>query len=169
MFPRSTIETAQKVIQEYTKQRRMIVTAESCTGGLISSALTHIPGASTVIERSFVTYSNASKIEVLGVDPEKIEQFGAVSAEIAEAMAMGALEFSRAHVAISVTGIAGPSGGTIDKPVGLVYLGFATREGALFHFRAQFAGDRADVRYKTTEEALHLLLTLSERRAERRA
>jgi nicotinamide-nucleotide amidase len=168
MFARSTIELAERVIHEYEQQRRMIVTAESCTGGLLEGALTEIPGASHVIERGFTTYSDAAKIEVLGVQPEKIERFGAVSAEVAEAMAAGALEFSRAHVAVSISGIAGPTGGTPDKPVGLVYLGFATREGALFHFRTQIAGDRAEVREQTVEEALRLLLTLSERRAANR-
>ncbi len=109
---------------------RRCVTAESCTGGLIAALLTSIPGSSDVVERGFVTYSNEAKIELLGVPADIIAQYGAVSAACAEAMAKGALAHSRADLAVSVTGVAGPGGGSAQKPVGLVYLGVATRDGA---------------------------------------
>jgi nicotinamide-nucleotide amidase len=150
-------DLAQKIIVGYAAAKKKIVTAESCTGGLIAAALTEISGASAVVERGFIAYSNNAKVEVLGVPPELLEIRGAVSAETAEAMATGALEFSRADVAVSVTGIAGPDGGTLAKPVGLVFLALATRDGVLFHVKCQFAGDRGDVRLQATREGLHLL------------
>jgi nicotinamide-nucleotide amidase len=110
-----------------------------------------------VFERGFVSYSNDSKLEVLGVMPNFLESHGAVSSEVAEAMALGALEFSRADVAISVTGIAGPDGGTLNKPVGLVFIGLATRSGANFHSRCQLSGHRDAVRLSAIREALELL------------
>ena len=146
MFPAAIHDLARNVIDNYGAQGRKIVTAESCTGGLIGGALTQISGSSAVVERGFITYSNNAKTEVLGVMPETLEKYGAVSGEVAEAMAKGALEFSLADTAISVTGIAGPTGGTSAKPVGLVYIGLATRDGVLFHVMNQFSGDRDDVR-----------------------
>ncbi|HUY67986.1 MAG TPA: CinA family protein [Alphaproteobacteria bacterium] len=159
MLPADIHDLARKVIESYAEQKRRIVTAESCTGGLIAGALTDIPGASDVLERGFVSYSNAAKIEVLGVMPDVLESYGAVSAQIAEAMAKGALEFSHADVAVSVTGIAGPGGGSSDKPVGLVYLGLADRKGAVFHYKCQFKGERDEVRMAAVREALKLLLS----------
>src|ERR1700676_4055743 len=129
LLPPDLYDLARKVIDAYASAKRKIVTAESCSGGLIAAALTEIPGASAVVERGFVAYSNNAKVEVLGVPPELLEIRGAVSAETAEAMATGALEFSRADVAVSVTGIAGPDGGTLARPVGLVFLALATRDG----------------------------------------
>ena len=157
MFPPDLHDLAQKIISSYTAEKKKIVTAESCTGGLVAAALTEISGSSAVLERGFVGYSNDAKTEVLGVMPELLEQYGAVSAEVAEAMATGALEFSLADVAVSVTGIAGPSGGTLAKPVGLVFFGFATRAGALFNSKCQFKGDRSDIRMQAVREALQLL------------
>jgi len=159
LLPPDLHTLAQKIIDSYAHEKRSIVTAESCTGGLIAAALTEISGASAVIERGFVSYSNDAKIEVLGVPPDVLERHGAVSREVAEAMAAGALEFSRADVALSVTGIAGPTGGSAEKPVGLVYFGFATRAGVLFHVRCQFKGDRADIRRQAVQEGLSLLAT----------
>ena len=152
-------DLAQKVVTAYAAQNQKIVTAESCTGGLIAAALTSISGASSVLERGFVTYSNDAKLEILGVMPDILAQFGAVSAESAAAMAQGALEFSHADVAIATTGIAGPTGDTSGKPIGLVYLGLATRDGIALHYRCQFNGDRDDIRDQTTREALTLLLS----------
>lgn len=135
-----------------------LTTAESCTGGLIAALATAIPGASDVFERGFVTYTNCAKIGQLGVDLELLNRHGAVSAETAEAMADGALRASAADVAISVTGIAGPDGGTAEKPVGLVYLGLAVR-GAPTRTRELRLGNpgRSVVREKTVKEALSLL------------
>lgn len=157
MFPSEIHGLAQAVVEAYARRRQRIVTAESCTGGLAAAALTQIPGSSEVFERGFVTYSNAAKTEVLGVLPEILESHGAVSSQTAEAMAQGALEFSLADVAVSVTGIAGPSGATAGKPVGLVYFGLATRSGVLFHERCEFHGDRDAVRAQAVMEALRLL------------
>lgn len=156
-FPPDLHDLAQKIIGAYAAEKKKIVTAESCTGGLIAAALTEISGSSGVIERGFVAYSNDAKVEVLGVLPDFLESNGAVSAEVAEAMAMGALEFSLADVAVSVTGIAGPTGGTPSKPVGLVYLGLATRSGVIFHVKCQFKGDRGDIRMQAVREGLTLL------------
>src|SRR5277367_6169236 len=99
----------------------MLATAESCTGGMVAAALTDIAGSSDVVERGFVTYSNAAKAELLGIDPAVIETHGAVSREVAEAMARGALAQSATDVAVAITGVAGPDGGSVDKPVGLVW------------------------------------------------
>jgi nicotinamide-nucleotide amidase len=162
MFPRDLNALAQKVISVYTAQKLKLVTAESCTGGLIAGALTDISGSSAVVERGFVTYSNDAKMEVLGVDSLALEQFGAVSSEVAAQMARGALEFSHADVAVSVTGIAGPDGGSAEKPVGLVYFGLATRGGTVMHYKCNFAGDRENVRIQAVSEALKLLLMIVE-------
>jgi nicotinamide-nucleotide amidase len=123
-----------------------IATAESCTGGLIAAALTAVAGSSDVVERGFVTYSNAAKAEQLGVPMDLIMRHGAVSDAVAIAMAEGALAHSRADIAVSVTGIAGPGGATTAKPVGLVHLGCARRGGAVLHEQRTFAGDRTAVR-----------------------
>ena len=135
----------------------MLVSAESCTGGMIAAAMTERAGSSSVFERGFVTYSNDSKMELLGVPAATIDKFGAVSAETAEAMALGALKFSRAHIAVSVTGIAGPSGGTDEKPVGLVYIGWGARNNIQVK-EHHFKGDRTAVRQQTAEAALKHLV-----------
>lgn len=153
---------AEKTISIYTAKKLKIVTAESCTGGLIAGALTGIPGSSQVVERGFVTYSNDAKTEVLGVMPEILGQFGAVSERTAEEMAKGALEFSQADIAVSATGIAGPDGGSDNKPVGLVYFGLATRKNFLMHYKCIFGGNREDVRRQAVAEALKLLLSIAD-------
>ena len=107
-----------------------IVAAESCTGGLLAAAITHRPGSSQIFERGFVTYSNEAKMECLGVSAETLEKYGAVSDQTAEEMALGALKHSKADLAISITGIAGPDGGSHNKPVGLVYFGYALKGGS---------------------------------------
>jgi len=159
-MPQECERLAAQVIASYTREGKKIVTAESCTGGLIAAALTSVPGASAVLERGFVSYSNDSKIDLLGVLPETLRRFGAVSEQTAEAMAEGALAYSHADVALSVTGIAGPDGGTPDKPVGLVYFGLATRDGALFHYRNIFTGNREEIRAQSVAEGLELLRAL---------
>ena len=135
----------------------MVATAESCTGGLIASALTHVAGASDVVDRGFVTYSNQAKTEMLGVDPALIERDGAVSEAVARSMAAGSLERCRASIAVAVTGIAGPGGGSADKPVGLVWFGLARIGRPTAAERHVFAGDRAAVRAATVACALRLL------------
>lgn len=138
----------------------MMCTAESCTGGLIAGACTDLSGSSAWFERGFVTYSNEAKHELLGVDRALIERCGAVSEEVARAMAAGALARSRAQLAVAVTGVAGPTGGTAAKPVGLVWFAWAGSDGV----RAEamnFAGDRAAVRASTVRHALHGLLEMS--------
>jgi nicotinamide-nucleotide amidase len=135
-----------------------IAAAESCTGGLITALLTEIPGSSDVVERGFVTYSNEAKIEMLGVPETLIAEHGAVSAEVARAMAEGALAHSRADLAVSVTGIAGPGGATVTKPVGLVHLALARRGGATLALERRYGErDRAAIRAEAAADALHLL------------
>ena len=139
------------------KRGWMMATAESCTGGLIAGACTDLSGSSNWFERGFVTYSNAAKSEMLGVDPDLIEAHGAVSEAVARAMALGALRHSRAQVSVAVTGVAGPTGGSADKPVGTVWFGWATPAGVFTEHR-RFDGDRAAVRQATVVHALAGLL-----------
>jgi nicotinamide-nucleotide amidase len=137
----------------------MLVTAESCTGGMIAAACTDLAGSSAWFERGFVTYSNAAKTELLGVDAALIAKHGAVSEPVARAMVLGALARSHAQVAIAVTGVAGPSGGSADKPVGTVWLGWATPNQVVTEHR-HFEGDRAAVRVATLRHALNRLVDL---------
>lgn len=140
------------------KNQWQMATAESCTGGLIASLCTELPGSSNWLERGYVTYSNAAKSDMLGVSPALIAQHGAVSEEVARAMAAGALARARVQVALSVTGIAGPGGGSAAKPVGTVWFAWATPSG--LHSEVQhFPGDRSAVRHAA---ALHSLLRLAE-------
>jgi nicotinamide-nucleotide amidase len=149
---------AEAVLAHYRAAGAKLATAESCTGGAIAAALTDIAGSSDVFERGFVVYSNEAKCELLGVPAALIAQHGAVSAEVAAAMAEGALARSRADAAVSVTGIAGPGGGTATKPVGLVFIGCARRGGAAAIERQVFGGGRRAVREATVKRALELLL-----------
>jgi nicotinamide-nucleotide amidase len=157
MFPEDILEQARGVLARFDAAGLMLATAESCTGGLIAGALTEIAGSSSVLERGFVTYSNEAKTELLSVPSELIGRLGAVSAEVAEAMAVGAVGHSRADVAVAVTGIAGPGGETPGKPVGLVYFGIARRGGVVRHERHVFPGDRSAVRLAAVRAALALL------------
>lgn len=145
------------------KQRGlMLATAESCTGGMIAKTLTDRAGSSAIFERGFITYSNESKNELLAVSHDLLDTYGAVSAEVAEAMAAGALEHSNADIAVSCTGIAGPDGGTPDKPVGLVFIGIASQMHGVKSHRHQFGGDRDAVRTQTVDAALrHVLKELA--------
>ncbi|KAI93953.1 damage-inducible protein CinA [Rhodomicrobium udaipurense JA643] len=144
-----------------------IATAESCTGGLVAAALTAVPGSSSAFDRGFVTYSNEAKADMLGVDPALIAAHGAVSKEVALAMAKGALAHSHAGIAVSITGIAGPDGGSAEKPVGLVHFAAARTTGngvSLLHREERF-GDigRAEVRARSVETALVLLIEATSR------
>ena len=141
------------------KKGWFMATAESCTGGLIAAACTDLAGSSNWFERGFVTYSNAAKTELLDVDPELIERHGAVSEEVARAMAQGAVAHSHAQAAVAVTGVAGPGGGSADKPVGTVWFGWATPRGTVTEMK-RFDGDRASVRQASVAHALARLLEL---------
>lgn len=134
-----------------------IATAESCTGGLIAGALTSISGSSEVVYGGFVTYANEAKIGMIGVPYGLLKQFGAVSKQVAEAMADGALGTAGTHIAVAVTGVAGPDGGTAEKPVGLVHFAVASEAGTT-HLKKQFPGDRDAVRHATVVQALKLVL-----------
>ena len=158
MFPADLIEDASRLVADLRARGLRLATAESCTGGLIVGALTEIPGASDVVERGFVTYSNAAKIGMLGLDLELITRHGAVSAEVACAMAAGALRSAAADVAVAVTGVAGPGGGTLAKPVGLVHFALA-RSGTEPRHRERRFGDigRGPVRLAAVREAFALI------------
>lgn len=137
----------------------MAATAESCTGGMVAAALTAIAGSSDVVERGFVTYSNEAKTQMLGVPPALIQLHGAVSLQVAEAMAKGAIAHSRASVAVSITGVAGPGGGSDTKPVGLVHLASATRDGQMSSLERRYSDiGRSGVRRAATIDALTLIL-----------
>jgi nicotinamide-nucleotide amidase len=142
------------LLQRYRELGWKIATAESCTGGLVAATLTSIGGSSDVFDRGWVTYSNEAKREQLGVPSMMLEAHGAVSGEVAEAMAKGTLHRSMADIAVSVTGIAGPGGGSPEKPVGLVFIGLARKDGWSQVERCQFPGDRDSVRARTVERAL---------------
>jgi nicotinamide-nucleotide amidase len=146
-----------ELLERYRRAGRKIVTAESCTGGMVAAALTDIAGSSDVVERGLVTYSNEAKIDMLGVPAALLAKHGAVSLQVARAMAEGALARSHADVAVSITGIAGPGGATAGKPVGLVYFGLAAKGAETRVERHQFPGDRATVRRASVETALDLL------------
>ncbi len=148
---------AERLVAAYAAAGRTLATAESCTGGLVAALLTAVPGSSAAVERGYVTYSNAAKAEAIGVDPRLIEAHGAVSEPVAKAMAEGARTASRADVAVAITGIAGPGGGSADKPVGLVHLAVAS-PGGTHHLERRY-GDlgRAGIRRAAVADALGLL------------
>lgn len=158
MFPPDLRRRAEALIQASKARDLRIATAESCTGGLIAALLTEVPGSSAVVERGWVTYSNEAKTEMLGVPADLIAAWGAVSAEVARAMAEGALAGSAADVAIAVTGIAGPGGATATKPVGLVHFGLG-RRGRSPRWLERRYGDpgRSAVRLRAVDDALTLL------------
>ena len=161
MFDRETAALATAALDACRRRGWRIATAESCTGGLVAAALTAIAGASEVFERGFVTYSNRSKRELLGLPEATLTTHGAVSAETALALAQGTVVRAGADLAVSVTGIAGPGGGTVDKPVGLIYLGVATRAAGRSE-RHVFSGDRNAVRYAAMVRALAMLRETAE-------
>lgn len=153
-----TIKKAEKLLALCRKNTLRLAVAESCTGGLLSATLTEIPGASSVLDRGFVTYSNESKIDLLDVSPAILQSYGAVSKVTAQAMAEGALKHSQAHLVVAVTGIAGPGGGTKEKPVGLVYLAASSRKGDSYCERHIFKGSRQSIRQDALNCALDMLL-----------
>jgi nicotinamide-nucleotide amidase len=155
------IAQAVELLEACRLRGETIVTAESCTGGLVAATLTAIPGSSDVFERGFVTYANTAKSEMLGVPYWLIERHGAVSEDVARAMAGGALTHSQASLAVAVTGVAGPDGGTPEKPVGLVHFAAARRNAPVIHEMVLF-GDlgRAEIRKRSVERALLLLGSL---------
>jgi len=149
---------AEAVLGACRARRLTLATAESCTGGMVAAALTDIAGSSDVVERGYVSYSNEAKSDLLAVPPALIAQHGAVSGEVAAAMVAGALSRSPVDLAVAVTGIAGPGGGTPTKPVGLVWFACGRRGAAIAAERQVFSGDRAAVRLAATRRALELLL-----------
>jgi nicotinamide-nucleotide amidase len=158
MFSADLIARATALVARYREAALMVATAESCTGGLVAGLLTEIPGSSDMLERGFVVYSNAAKQELLGVPAETLVSHGAVSAETVVAMAEGALRASRAEVAVSVTGIAGPDGGSAEKPVGLVHFACARRGKPTVAREERFGAiGRQEVRLASVRVALELL------------
>lgn len=151
---------AEAVGNRLLARQALLVTAESCTGGWIAQVVTSVPGSSAWFDRGFVTYSNQAKQEMLGVATEILAAHGAVSAPVVAEMAAGALSRSQAWVAVAVSGIAGPDGGSEDKPVGTVYLAWARRDQAPMIQRLQFAGDREEIRRQTVRVALERLIEL---------
>lgn len=159
MFDADSLALATHLLESFRRRNAMIVTAESCTGGLIAGLLTEIAGSSDVVERGFVTYTNVAKQELLDVPESLLRLRGAVSAEVATAMADGALGNARAEISVAVTGVAGPGGGTMEKPVGLVYIASAGRGLKTVVSEHRFAGDRAGVRRLSVLAAMNLALS----------
>ncbi|WP_281374594.1 CinA family protein [Aureimonas mangrovi] len=158
--PQTLADTATRIVARSAESGLMVATAESCTGGLVAGFLTDVPGSSAALERGFVTYSNAAKADLLRIDPALIDREGAVSEAVARAMASGALAHSRAAIAVSVTGVAGPGGGSAAKPVGLVHFG-AARGDRILHRETRF-GDigRREIRLASVAVAFELIETL---------
>ena len=158
-FPDYIVLLSTRLLEACREEGIMLATAESCTGGLIAAALTEIAGSSDVFDRGFVTYSNGAKMDMIGVSAETLKIYGAVSELVAREMASGALERSRALMAVSVTGVAGPGGGSVEKPVGTVHV--CVRHGNLFAHRKLELGDigRSQIRMETVRQALKLCLS----------
>jgi len=161
MFSREHTNLIQKLARQCLERGILLVTAESCTGGLLSSSLTQEAGSSKWFDRGFVTYSNNSKIDSLGVQGETLENFGAVSQEVANEMSTGALKNSEANLGISITGIAGPEGGSLTKPVGTVYFSIANLEKVILEHKSDFDGSRETIRKESVLFVLNKLLNLT--------
>jgi nicotinamide-nucleotide amidase len=159
------LAAATALIKLCIERKLTIATAESCTGGLVAGALTEVAGSSAVLDRGFVTYSNDAKQQMLGVPAKTLADYGAVSRQTAEAMVLGALAKAKTDLAVSITGIAGPGGGSADKPVGLVHFAAATRDGTTMH-EAKRYGDigRAEVRHQSVLQALAMLQELAQQK-----
>ncbi|MBC7313360.1 MAG: CinA family protein [Rhizobium sp.] len=158
LYPAEIEAMAARIIAAFGARGLTLATAESCTGGLIIGALTEIAGSSTVVDRGFITYSNQAKIDLLGVGGDTLERCGAVSRQTALEMVEGALSHSACHVAVAVTGIAGPGGGSAEKPVGLVHLAAKARTGAVLHREMRYGdGGRSQIRLATVRTALEML------------
>ena len=158
MFPPDILSLAEAVVAASRRGGLMVATAESCTGGLVAGAITAVPGSSEALERGFVTYSNAAKATMLGVVPDLIEAHGAVSEPVARAMAQGAVTMSAADVAVAVTGVAGPGGGSDEKPVGLVHFAATGPQGTIHQARRFGDIGRDAVRAASVRVALEMLL-----------
>ena len=158
MFDAALIQRTERFLSDARARHLKVSCAESCTGGLITGLLTEVAGSSDVVDRGFVTYSNSAKTAMLGVSDALLMQYGAVSEEVARAMAEGAVAHSLSDVSVAVTGIAGPGGGTPGKPVGLVHIATARRNGPTLHLDYRF-GDiaRSNVRFATVREAISML------------
>ena len=161
VFSNEQLTMAEAVLAACRDAGLKLATAESCTGGLISGCLTAVAGSSDVVDRGFVTYTNEAKSQLLGVELAMFDLHGAVSEEVARAMAEGAINNSDAQISIAVTGIAGPSGGSSEKPVGLVHIAAAKDGAETLHERHVYSGDREDVRTKTVSAALEMVLGLA--------
>ena len=164
MPDQSTTDAAKLLLEVCTKKKLTLATAESCTGGLVTAVLSEIPGSSAVLDRGFVTYSNAAKQQMLGVTPATIDVYGAVSRECAEEMAKGALAHASVDLAVSITGIAGPTGAVPGKPIGLVFFCAASRSGRVIaHDRKYGDIGRVNVRQESVLQALAMLRELAEK------
>ena len=161
MFSREYTNLIQKLAHQCLGRGILLVTAESCTGGLLSSLLTQEAGSSKWFDRGFVTYSNNSKIDSLGVQGETLKNFGAMSQEVANEMSTGALKNSEANLGISITGIAGPEGGSLTKPVGTVYFSIANQEKVILEHKSDFDGSRETIRKESVLFVLNKLLYLT--------
>ncbi|WP_105427674.1 CinA family protein [Neorhizobium tomejilense] len=158
LFPADIEDQARQIVADFAARGKMVATAESCTGGLIAGALTEISGSSAVVDRGFVTYTNQAKVDMLGVAETTLATHGAVSKETALQMVHGALYRSQASVAVAVTGIAGPGGGSAEKPVGLVHLAAKNRSGKILHREMRYGEiGRTEVRLATVRTALEML------------
>jgi nicotinamide-nucleotide amidase len=168
MLDHDIVDAAKRLLDICKRKNLTVATAESCTAGLVAGTLTEIPGTSSILDRGFVTYSNQAKQDMVGVSAATLKAHGAVSKETAEEMARGALAHSPVDLAVSVTGIAGPDGGTAEKPVGLVHFGAASRAGRLVHVEKRF-GDigRTEVRKQSVLQAFRMLHDLAEGEAPR--
>lgn len=164
MLDQATIDAAKALLDVCTKKKLTLATAESCTGGLVAATISEIPGSSLVLDRGFVTYSNSAKQQMLGVTPATIDVYGAVSTECAEEMVKGALAHASVDLAVSITGIAGPTGAVPGKPIGLVYFCAASRNGRVIaHDRKYGDIGRANVRHESVLQALVMLRELAEK------
>jgi nicotinamide-nucleotide amidase len=164
MFDREILDAATRLLDVCKKKKLTVATAESCTGGLVAGALSEIAGSSLVLDRGFVTYSNEAKQQMLGVTPATIDVYGAVSKECAEEMAKGSLAHAQVDLAVSITGIAGPTGATPGKPIGLVFFCAASRSGRISaHDRKYGAIGRSEVRHASVLQALAMLTELAEK------
>jgi nicotinamide-nucleotide amidase len=158
LFPAALMEKAAAILVACTARGLKVATVESCTGGLLASVLTELPGSSAMFTHGFVTYANAAKAQMVGVSMALIEQHGAVSEPVARAMAEGGLSASGADIAIAITGVAGPGGGSAEKPVGTVHFTCAMRGGATMHAHLIFDGDRSAIRLAAAEHALGMMV-----------
>lgn len=168
MLDDDIVEAARRLLEICKRKHLLFATAESCTAGLVAGMLTEVPGTSSVLDRGFITYSNQAKQDLLGVSAATLQARGAVSRETAEEMARGALAHAPVDLAVSVTGIAGPDGGSAEKPVGLVHFGAASRSGQFVHAEKRFGNiGRTEIRKQSVLQALRMLQDVAEQEAAR--